>query len=391
MNRELWKGDNREIDGVKCISYIKFIPELNWMITLNKPVKYIYGSLKIMILALVSILGLVLFIGIFLARRMSFAIIDPLNILLSSTKVIANGNYSRPIPGFKVQEFSQLAESFNIMMSSIQSSKNNLESEVKKRTSELEKSHKHLILTERMAALGGLVAGVAHEINTPIGITVTSASFLGESAERFLDMYNKKELTKSAFLKFCNDTTESTRLILSSSRRASELIRSFKEVAVDQTRGDQREFEICKYTKEVVSSLHHEFKRTNINISVEHKEEIQINSFPGSYAQIITNLLHNSLIHGFETEKSGEIVIDLKKNNGMIFINYRDSGKGILPEHLEKIFDPFFTTKRDQGGSGLGLNIVYNIVTQKLFGDIQCISELGNGTEFHISFPIDKI
>ncbi|MBN2618891.1 MAG: HAMP domain-containing histidine kinase, partial [Spirochaetales bacterium] len=274
------------------------------------------------------------------------------------------------------------------MSESIMVSHSGLESEVEKRTKELEKSQKQLILLERMANLGGLVAGVSHEINTPLGIIVTSASFMNDEVRNLNKNFENGHLTKALFNDFCNNATESSSLILSNSRRASDLIKSFKKVAVDQASDDKRVFKIGLYTQEIYTSLYHKFKKTAIDVNIHYETDIDVNSYPGAYSQVITNLLMNSLFHGFPVTKEGKIDIGIEHIDDNVKIIYTDNGEGISEEHLAKIFNPFFTTKRDEGGSGLGLNIVYNIVTQKLNGDVLCDSKKGEYTTFKITFPI---
>jgi len=274
--------------------------------------------------------------------------------------------------------------------------KNHLEELVSERTLELQKSldylketQNKLIESEKMAALGSLVAGVAHEINTPVGIGVTAASHLEESAMSFEELYKSGNILRTDFEKFLELSLLSSRMILSNMKRAADLIQSFKQVAVDQSSQEQRFFRIHEYIDEILMSLHSKFKHTAYTIEVICPEEFEINSYPGALSQIITNLVVNSLKHGFEDLDEGSITIDIRKSKKNALIVYEDTGKGISKENLEKIFDPFFTTKRGFGGSGLGMNIVYNLVTQSLNGSIKCNSIVGQGTLFEIKFPVE--
>ncbi len=252
---------------------------------------------------------------------------------------------------------------------------------------ELKKTQNQLVESEKMASLGALVAGIAHEINTPVGIGVTAASHLEQKTKHFIEIYKSGKLSRNEMESFCNIALNSSQIILSNMTRAAELIKSFKQVAVDRSSQEQRSFNIDQYVKGILSSLHPQLKKTKHKIIVNCDETLQIYSYPGALSQILTNLLMNSLKHGFENIAEGIITIDIVKQNDMIRLTYHDSGKGITEENLSKIFDPFFTTRRGSGGSGLGMHIVYNLVTQTLAGSITCSSEPDKGTTFDLEFP----
>jgi PAS domain S-box-containing protein len=252
---------------------------------------------------------------------------------------------------------------------------------------DLKQTQNHLVESEKMAALGGLVAGVAHEINTPLGIGVTAASHLDMKLQVYQNKYNKGELSKSDFEAFLKTTKESTDILQSNLKRASRLIRSFKQIAVDQSSERPRVFNLAEYVDEIINSLNPHFKSGDYLINNNTSPSLQINSYPGAISQIITNLILNSIIHGFEEIRKGEINIELTAAGDLVKLNYSDNGAGIDEENLKKIFDPFFTTRRDHGGSGLGMNIIYNIVTQTLGGNIDVESKPGQGVHFSVIFP----
>jgi signal transduction histidine kinase/CheY-like chemotaxis protein len=259
---------------------------------------------------------------------------------------------------------------------------------VEKAMDELNKTQEQLILSEKMAVLGGLVAGIAHEINTPIGIGVTAASTLEESTTNIKKKYEESIMTRNDLENYLDDADTSSKLILSNLNRASDLIKSFKQVSVDQTTQDKRKFNVYNYINEVLLSLYPQIKRTNHTINLDCDKKLEITSYPGDFSQIITNFIINSINHGFDTIDRGTIdIIIIKEKNQLIF-KYKDNGKGMSEEHRKKVFDPFFTTKRDKGGSGLGMHIVYNIVTQRLKGNIKCISAPNKGVEFIINIPL---
>ncbi len=270
----------------------------------------------------------------------------------------------------------------------------NLENLVQQRTCELSQTledlksaQNKLVEAEKMAALGGLVAGVAHEINTPIGVGITAASLLAEKVTKFLDLYSKGQIKRSELEKFLDTALQSSNMILSNLTRAADLIHSFKEVAVDQSSELKRTFNVKNYLEEILTSLSAKLRRTKHKVEIKCDENIVLDSYPGVFSQIVTNLVLNSLIHAYDGENGGILGFDLKLEGDRLIFEYADNGKGITPENLSKIFEPFFTTKRGQGGTGLGLHIIYNLVTQKLKGTISCESQVEKGTKFMIEFP----
>jgi PAS domain S-box-containing protein len=272
-----------------------------------------------------------------------------------------------------------------------------LEDHVAERTKELEDSierlkqtQDHLVQAEKMASLGSLVAGVAHEINTPIGIGVTESSYLEDMTRECLELFNSNELTRSTFEKYLKNSLKSSGSILRNLERGAKLVASFKKVAVDQTYEEKRTFSVKRYIDEVLMSLHTRYKRTGHSITINCSEDIELTSYPGAFAQIITNLVMNSLIHGFEGIEKGEITMDISTQENELVFSYKDTGKGMEQEALDSIFEPFFTTKRNQGGTGLGMHIVYNLVHQKLKGNIKCSSTVGEGTSFIIRIPREE-
>ena len=250
------------------------------------------------------------------------------------------------------------------------------------------RTQSQLVESEKMASLGGLVAGVAHEINTPIGIGVTAASFLERKSRECRERFASGELKRSDLEGFLEDAGESTRMILSNLERAAALVRSFKQVAVDQTSEERRRFVLRSYLDDVLASLRPRLKRTSHTVTVRCPEGLEIDSFPGALAQVITNLLVNSLIHGFEEGVSGRIGFDLALDDeGWLLFGYFDDGRGMDEAVRTRIFEPFFTTARGQGGSGLGMHIVYNLVTRTLGGTIVCESAPGRGVRFTMRIP----
>ncbi|WP_051302863.1 ATP-binding protein [Psychromonas aquimarina] len=251
---------------------------------------------------------------------------------------------------------------------------------------QLKETQSQLIATEKMASLGALVAGVAHEINTPLGISVTMSTTLNRNHRRFLDKVKSGELKRSSLEHFEKESEESFKLLALSLGQASNLINNFKQVATDQTSSKRRVFNVLETLNEIMSTLHHCIKRTHIQFFVEGPDDIEMNSYPGPLGQVITNLFNNAMLHAFEGRDTGEVHIRFAVVSEQLQILFSDNGIGVKEEFIGKLFDPFYTTKLGRGGSGLGLNIVHNIVHNIMGGKIRVESEIG--TTFEIRLPL---
>jgi len=270
----------------------------------------------------------------------------------------------------------------------------NLERLVRERTIELEESilrlestQEQLIKSEKMASLGGLVAGVAHEINTPVGISLTGITHFLEITKHLETDYYAEQMSEEKFVEYIKTSKKLATQINTNLERTVNLVKSFKLVAIDQTNDEKRVFLLKEYIQTIIFSLNNVIKKTNLKITVNCDDQLSMDSHPGLCSQIITNLIMNSINHGFELKEEGLISIDLNKENGNLIMIYKDNGKGIEKDILPKIFDPFFTTNREFGGTGLGLNVIYNIITATLNGSIECKSEVGKGVTFKIIIP----
>ncbi len=252
----------------------------------------------------------------------------------------------------------------------------------------LQQAQAQLVEAEKMASLGGLVAGVAHEINTPVGVGVTAISFLQEKINDLTERQARKDVGIEDINKFLKTASDASVIIYKNLNRAAELVKHFKQVAVDQSTETPRCFNLKEYIDGILLSMRYQYKRSGHTITVNCNENLVIDSYPGVFSQIITNLVMNSLTHGLDSMAHGEIVFDISQKNGYLNLQYHDNGKGMPEETVKRVFDPFYTTKRGQGGTGLGMHIVYNIVTQTLGGVIRCTSSEGNGAVFDIRIPI---
>lgn len=268
-----------------------------------------------------------------------------------------------------------------------------MELRVEQRTAELKNAMTQLVEQEKMASLGGIVSGVAHEINTPLGISVTIASYLKKLSDELAQMVTTGTLSKTKLTEFIHQNAESYDILQTNLARAADLVNSFKKISVNQTSEDRVSFHMKEYLEMILLSLKHEYKNKGYHIEIHCPEHLEVYSYPGVFSQIITNFMMNTFIHGFKDRVEGnvQIAVSYLKETDMLFIEYADTGKGIGKEDLDHIFDPFFTTNRANGGSGLGLYIVYNLVTQKLGGVIQCSSVVGKGTTFKINIPMANL
>jgi len=343
-------------------------------------------------------------IGIIFAIIMARGLTHSLQHMVSVAEELREGKKGRRIELKRIDELGTLGTVFNALADAVDKRETelkhqheHLEELVIERTQKLQstletlqQTQTELIEVEKMASLGGLVAGIAHEINTPIGIGVTAVTHLKEKADDIEKIFNDGTLRKNDFASFIKTATQSSDMVLTNLMRASDLVKSFKQVAVDQTSEAPRPFNLIEYLEEVLISLQPQLKRTKHEIHIEGERNLVVETVPGPVSQIITNLIMNSLLHAYDDQEAGQIHINVSHDENNAHLSYKDDGKGMAPETVAKVFEPFFTTKRGSGGSGLGMHILYNQVTQNLCGSVECISTLGEGTTFNIIFPLKK-
>jgi signal transduction histidine kinase len=259
--------------------------------------------------------------------------------------------------------------------------------ELKSSIFELSKAQDRLLEAEKMASLGQLSAEVSHEINTPIGISITSTSYLADIIIKLQQDITAQKLSKRTIDCFISNAQHSVKLLSNNLQRAAELITSFKQVAVDQTNDKVRLINISKYLDEIIQSIHPKLKKTNHCVKINCDPHIEIYTHPGGIAQIIINLIINSIIHGFHDINRGTINIDVTIEQQRLMIQYRDNGVGINEEQFDKLFDPFYTTLADKGGTGLGTHIIKNLVVDTLNGSIDAYSGADGGLNYRITLP----
>ncbi|MAD73683.1 MAG: hypothetical protein CML20_02575 [Rheinheimera sp.] len=278
----------------------------------------------------------------------------------------------------------QRTETLNERTRALQESKSRTEQTLQ----QLESTVKELVRTEKMAALGQLVAGVAHEVNTPLGVALTANSVVTEESRILLQKLAGGNIRRRELDNYLNKLVQAGLLLDNNLQRAAQLIANFKQVSVDLTADNQRQFNLAKYLDELLDSLSLMWRNRKIRLQMDCPDNIEMNSFPGTIGQIITNFTQNAVVHGFKDRASGEITIHCRKQGDLVEIVFADNGAGIDDEYIERIFDPFFTTNRHQGGTGLGLHIVFNLITQKLGGSVKVSSTPGEGTRFTVVLPL---
>src|SRR5471032_1409757 len=344
----------------------------------------------------VLLLDLILVAALALSLRIVF---DPLKQLRDGLFDLATrgSDEVEELPESRRDELGEVIRGFNAIQRKVKSNIERIreaEDEARKSAQEttqaladLRRTQESLLQAERLASLGGLVAGVAHEINTPVGIALTSASVLMEATDRVHEAVAGGNIKKSDILRYLETAGESARLIMNNAYRAAHLIHSFKQIAVDQVSEARRRFELHDYINEVVSSLQPKLKKTRIRVAIDCPSDIVLDSYPGALAQVITNLTLNCVEHAFDADDEGSIAIRVALEGDWIEMRVVDDGKGIPADMLDKVFDPFVTTRRGQGGTGLGLNIVFNLIAKQFAGSISVSSVLGHGASFVLRIP----
>lgn len=266
----------------------------------------------------------------------------------------------------------------------------NANSALLKSMDELRQTQDKLVETEKMASLGELVAGVAHEINTPLGISVTSASFMKEMITQLHAIFEAGTMKRSDLEKCLNTGGEAIDNIMKNLERAARLISNFKQLAVDQASDDVRQINLNEYIQGILLSLKPKIKEHSHELKVVCPKGLEINISPGSLMQVITNLVSNSLTHAFPDRDDGNIIIEASRSGNGVLLTFSDDGIGMTEEQVLKVFEPFYTTARSSGSAGLGMHLVYNLVTMALKGRIECRSVPGEGTSYEIWFPINS-
>jgi signal transduction histidine kinase len=254
---------------------------------------------------------------------------------------------------------------------------------------QLRRAQADLIQSEKLASLGQIVAGVAHEINTPVGIALTTATTLGEEVKSFGAVAESGQVPRARFLHFVERVREGAELLYANLTRAAVLVQSFKQVAADRVSSERRAFLMDEWARELLTSLRPVLRRAGQEVELTCPPGLLVDTYPGALAQVLTNLVMNALTHAFAPGTTGRLTLAIDKASAdMVRIVFADDGRGIAPENLGKVFDPFFTTARNRGSTGLGLHIAFNLVTGPLEGKIDVASRPGEGTRFVLMLPM---
>jgi signal transduction histidine kinase len=339
---------------------------------------------------------------LWMIQRVTRQLMRPLVDLSGLMRRAENGESNmRAVPNGP-QDIVEMGVAFNKMMDVLEEREFQLEKRVQNRTVKLEQTNQELEATlatvksmqselhrsEKMAALGSLVAGVAHELNTPIGNCVTVASAIKDYTHTLLKDMQEGTMRRSTLERTLADSAEGADMLVRNLDRASELIGSFKRVAVDRSSNLRRHFDLSKNLAEILLTLEPMYKKTPFTMQRDFVDGLVMDSYPGPLGQVVTNFISNALAHGFEGRSQGCMRLSCRGlDDEHIEITFHDDGIGIAPQHQARVFDPFFTTKLGQGGSGLGMNIVYNIVTGIMGGKIELSSGPKTGTTFTLVLP----
>lgn len=352
-------------------------------------------TLRIVFVQAVGIAGIFLAFVAVIWLLIARSIRVPLDQLSASMAAIVAGKLDSPPPGLdatddigrmarSVEVFRQNAIAKRMAERDLMAAKDRAETAL----AHLRDTQQSLVEAEKLAALGGLVAGVAHEVNNPIGISLTVASTLSRRIEDFARDVERGELRRSKLTEFVEGSREAASQLSLNLQRAGEMIQAFKQVAVDRSHAERRQFDLAEATDQIIASLRPTLRRLPVTLQVDVPSGIVLDSYPGPYGQVVTNLFINALTHAFPDGRAGTLSITARADGSQVDLRFRDDGIGMSPEVKRQAFDPFFTTRRGAGGTGLGLNIVANIVTRRLGGRIYLDTEPGQGSTFRIVLPL---
>lgn len=427
-----WRNPGEESFREK-LAVFQYIPDFDWYVVSSTYSEELYRSIDDLSHIYLVILMVSVVILIPSNLLLSHSIVTPLKQVMDKMQTAATGRYDTRIvevPGCH-DELNSLSGYFNCFMRELEKSNQELHKQIEEKIvaqqqqidlniqleelnqtlekkviertydleasmAELQETQQQLIESEKLAALGGLVAGVAHEVNTPLGISVTATSLVREIINELANAFSEQTLTSEQFSSLMLRLNESTQMLENNLKRASRLICDFKQTAVDQVSESQSEFSVYQTLQALIGSLHSETQKVPVAVVLNIDQAIVMNSLPGVLSQVVSNLVLNSVNHAFptahrerdrESDFIAEITVEIQQDDEEIILTYRDNGIGVSDHLHQKIFEPFYTTKRGNGGSGLGLNLVYNLVKQKLKGKLEFSSQVNYGVEFRLVLP----
>ena len=361
-------------EGREFLAVYDYFEKWDWYIMVVADRDIIFNNVNRSVnLALVAGVSALIIAGYSL-QVISKSISKPLEVLTNGTMKMKEGDYSSRVLIERSDEIGDLAGAFNDMAEEIED--NFIQIRAK---------------SESLSLLASFAAGMAHDLKTPIGNSTTVISFMDAELVKLQAAYDSDRLKKDTLVEYLKESAESIDILTKNINHASELVTGYKTVSVDQLNREKRWIDLKEYVDEIIYTLRPKFKNTNYKVNNLVKEDLSIWTYPGALSQILTNLLVNSLVHGFDGREHGEINILMERRDGNIEMVYTDDGVGISEENLQYIYNAFFTTKHDQGGSGLGMHIIYNLVKSLLNGKVVCESALGKGVKFTIVFPDETL
>ena len=398
-----------EFQGEELVGEVRQVVGPNWLVIVAQPGKVAYAPINATWLRLLVGLGLAMVAALVAAIWTARIVTQGFRHYNEQASAMANGHFDLPWLESDTVEFNQLREHLQRMAAAIQARElalqelnATLEQRVAQRTQELTRANEQLVTAlqtlqrtqdellraEKLVALGSMVAGIAHELNTPIGNAVLAASTLQDHNGRFRDDFDGGAVRRSSLQNYLDDSHTACAILLRNLQRANDLIRSFKQIAVDQTSAQRRRFRLDEVVAEILLAMQPTLKKTPYTVLQEIEDELWMDSYPGPLGQILTNLINNSVLHAFAGRDHGTIRISARSLGAQrLELLVSDDGQGIAPENLGRVFDPFFTTRLGTGGSGMGLNIVHTLATRVLGGQIEVSSSPGHGCRFRLELP----
>ena len=379
-----------EMDGEPYFLVSHSVDERGWIIVTLIDAKRVEKEVRdrgvVIILLLIGTIVIMMYLVYVLVKMTT----RPYTLLVDYGKDVAAGDFSRNIPNkylSRSDEMGALSNSFQSIINTFRDVNKTLEEEIIKKNQELESQFQLIVEQEKHASLGMIVTGIAHEINTPIGNCLSVSTYLESKSKKLSEKYDQGKMTKDDFVEFNDIQKQSLELIIESMKHAIGIIDNFKMISVNHSIESKHLFAVYDVFSSVTISLRSEYAHTKHEIIINCDKNIVINSFPGALTQVITHLVMNSLKHGFKTIDKGLIEITVKNLKQHIEIIYTDNGRGMSRENIEKMYIPFYTTDRAKGASGLGMHVVFNLISQKLGGTIQFIGQENKGMEFKIVLP----
>ena len=389
-NNSFNKFDTMKSDNQKHYVLSRNIKNTDWTMILLVDRSEVLDGLNHFLMNLTLIIFLLASLSTFVIFKIIKQKLKPIEALKIYGNSIASGNLDDTPPYIytsREDEMGDLSRAFVTITEVFRQQNSKLEDIVFSQYQELQNQYKYIIEKEKIASLGVLVAGVAHEINTPLGTSITSASYIDDVVTRLISLYEAKELSETDFIQSLTDLKKSSELLNSNLNRSLKLVRQFKTIATNQNTERITSFNLANEIQHVIDSLAPVLRRNNTSVQLLLNDDIEMSSYQGALTQIFTNLIMNSLHHAFTNIQGGEISIKAHVDGNLIRISYKDNGKGLDTETMQHIFEPFYTTRSSEENSGLGMFIVHNLITQTLSGTIHCESKSGHGILFTITLP----